>query len=141
MTRTIALATAAALCAGPVLAEAHVMSLEGMITAEQIEDGRVYALDGAYDEETWMGEEAYAFDPNYEDVGEIEDVVLDARGQMVGVTAEVGGFLGIGDHLVMLPIDEIRLVPVDDAEFAYVTRLTEDQLEELPVIEGDLLGD
>lgn len=139
MTRTALAAALAALIAGPALSEAHLMSMEGLILADDIEDGRVYALGDAYDEAEWAAGDPYAFDPEYEDVGEIEDLVLSPEGQVVGVTAEVGGFLGIGDHMVMLPLEDLRLVPVDDAEYAYVTRLTEDQLEELPAVEDGLI--
>ena len=139
MTRTAIAAALAALAAGPALAEAHLMSMEGMILASQIEDGRVYALGEAYDEAEWAGGDPYVFDPEYEDVGEIEDVVLSPDGQVIGITAEVGGFIGIGDHEVMLPLEDVRLVPAEDGQYNYVTRLTEDQLEELPAIEDDLI--
>ncbi len=139
MTRITILAAAAALTAGPALAETHVMSMDGVILADQIQDGRVYALGDAYDEGIWDAGDPYTLDSNYQDVGEIEDVVLNADGQMIGITAEVGGFLGIGDNEVMLPLGDVRLVPSEDGEYNYVTRLTEDQLEELPTIDDDLL--
>lgn len=77
----------------------------------------------------------YAYDQGYDNIGSIEDVVLDSSGQMVGIVAEVGGFLDIGDKHVMLPVEDVRLVPVDDTEYAYVTRLTADQLMELPNVD------
>ena len=60
-----------------------------------------------------------------------EDIVLDRSGQMVGVVAEVGGFLDIGDKHVIIPVENVRLVPVDDVEFALVTNHTEDELESM----------
>ena len=61
--------------------------------------------------------------------------MLDQSGQMVGIVAEVGGFLDIGDKHVMIPVDDLRLTAVDDATYSYITRLTEEQLEELPSVD------
>lgn len=134
-----ALAVCALLAAGPALADAHLMDMEGMILAGQIEDGTVYALGEIYEEEDWEGGAVYELDPEYETVGEIEDVVLSPDGHVVGILAEVGGFLGIGDRTVMLPLDDVRLVPpADGSEFAYVTRLSAEAIEELPLTEFDV---
>ena len=57
-------------------------------------------------------------------IGEIEDIILDRSGQMVGIVAEVGGFLDIGDKHVMLSVDDVRLVPVDDTTYSFVTRMS-----------------
>ena len=129
------------------------MDMAGLITSDDIIDGPVYSTGEAYDEERWLAtegvgyQEGYGFDDRYENIGEIEELVFDATGQLVGVVAEVGGFLGIGDHEVMLPLQDVRMVPVggdglaEDRQFAYVTRMTEDQLEELPRFDDDLLDD
>ena len=50
---------------------------------------------------------------------------------MKGFIAEIGGFLDIGDKHVMISLDDVSLVAVDDQSYAYVTRLNEEQLEEL----------
>ena len=54
---------------------------------------------------------------------------------MIGIVAEIGGFLGIGEHNVLLPVGDVRLVPVDDQSYSYVTRYTEEQLEQLPDVD------
>ena len=122
-----------------------------LIRTRDITGGTVYSTGAeGYDEARWTASdpmttaqtgtyETYGYDENYDNIGEIEDIVLDRSGQMVGIVAEVGGFLGIGDHHVMLPVEDVRLVPVDDSEYSYVTRYTEEQLEGLPdVDEGPL---
>ncbi|MBD3626375.1 MAG: PRC-barrel domain-containing protein, partial [Rhodobacteraceae bacterium] len=69
------------------------------------------------------------------DIGEIEDVVLSHDGQLKGIVAEVGGFLDIADKHVMLEVKDMKLVPVDDVEYAIVTRMTEEELEQLPEVD------
>ena len=60
---------------------------------------------------------------------------MNRDGQMIGIVAEVGGFLDIGDKHVMLPVEDVRLVAIDDGEYAYVTRYSEEQLEALENID------
>lgn len=73
-------------------------------------------------------------DPNWDNIGSIDDVILDREGQMVGVTGDIGGWLGIGTRQVFLPIQDVQLVPAGDTDYAYVTRYSREQLEQLPDI-------
>ncbi|ATI42176.1 hypothetical protein CBW24_09225 [Pacificitalea manganoxidans] len=100
-----------------------------LIRTRDITDGPVYAVD--VDDADWADMSYSEVDAEWEQVGEIEDIVLDRSGQMVGVVAEVGGFLDIGDKHVIIPVENVRLVPVDDVEFALVTNHTEDELESM----------
>jgi sporulation protein YlmC with PRC-barrel domain len=45
-----------------------------------------------------------------EKLGEINEVLLDKSGQATGVVIGVGGFLGIGEHDVMLGFDKVKWV-------------------------------
>jgi hypothetical protein len=47
-----------------------------------------------------------------DEIGEVKHVLMDAGGQPVAVAAEVGGFLGIGQKMVVIGLD--RLQPKDD---------------------------
>jgi putative membrane protein len=63
-----------------------------------------------------------------EDVAEIEDVVMDQSGKQYAVLS-VGGFLGIGEKKVAIPLDELQL----GKDKAYLmTAETEDQLKQMP---------
>ena len=55
---------------------------------------------------------------------QIEGIVSDVL-EMVGIVAEVGGFLDLGDKHVMISVPDVNLVAVDDKTYAYVTRLNE----------------
>lgn len=43
-------------------------------------------------------------------VGEIDEVLIDHSGKVVGFVIGVGGFLGMGEHEVLLPFDQVRFV-------------------------------
>lgn len=61
-----------------------------------------------------------------DEIGEVEDVLMEG-GEIAGVAVEVGGFLGIGDKTVVVPLDQLSLQGDD-----LVTNLTEEELEALP---------
>ena len=45
---------------------------------------------------------------NNETIGEINDVLMDAKGQVAGVIIGVGGFLGMGEKDVAIPMNALR---------------------------------
>jgi sporulation protein YlmC with PRC-barrel domain len=47
--------------------------------------------------------------PNGDNVGEIGEVVLDDGGKVEGVVVDVGGFLGVGEHPVLLDWKDVKL--------------------------------
>ncbi len=54
----------------------------------------------------FIGERVYG--ANDESIGEINDVLMDAKGQVAGVIIGVGGFLGIGEKDVALPMSALQ---------------------------------
>ena len=65
-------------------------------------------------------------------IGDIEEVLADAEGRIVAVTAEVGGFLGLGDKEVVVSLDHLEL-----QGDRFMTALTADQLEASPRWDDD----
>ena len=101
------------------------------IRARDMIDGAVYTMVESTDM-VWDGELMFdGVDDTWDKVGEIEDIVLASDGSFKGVIAEVGGFLDIGDKHVMLPIDNVKLVPVDDVSYAIVTPYSLEELKSL----------
>jgi len=45
-----------------------------------------------------------------EKIGDISDVILDKSGKASAVIIGVGGFLGLGEHLVSVPFDKVKWV-------------------------------
>jgi sporulation protein YlmC with PRC-barrel domain len=115
----LAALAASALVAWPVLAQVVVTELRDAedddlivqpynLTVDQLEDMDIF---GAGDEQ----------------IGEIEDVLIDASGNAVALVIETEGFLGIGDEDVVVGFDQVELLGD-----RFVTGLSEDQLEEMP---------
>jgi sporulation protein YlmC with PRC-barrel domain len=45
-----------------------------------------------------------------EKIGDISDVILDKSGKAVNVVIGVGGFLGMGEHMVAVPFEKLKWV-------------------------------
>lgn len=63
-----------------------------------------------------------------EEIGEVEEVLVDASGQAVAIVADVGDFLGIGDKEVIIGLDRVEMRGDD-----LVTSLTREELTGLPI--------
>jgi sporulation protein YlmC with PRC-barrel domain len=50
------------------------------------------------------------YNDNNESLGSINDLLTDKDGNIKGVVLGVGGFLGVGEHLVAIPFDKIKFV-------------------------------
>ena len=76
-----------------------------------------------------------------EEVGTIADLVMDQEQKLVGVVLSVGGFLGIGEKWVAIPVDEIDF-PAGDEPARLLVAVTEEQLTNAPdfVTRGDGRG-
>lgn len=51
------------------------------------------------------------FGPEGDEIGHIENVVVNSQGQIVAIIAEVGGFWDISDTHIAVPWDEVQLIP------------------------------
>ena len=50
------------------------------------------------------------YNDNNQNVGSINDLLMDKNGNIKAVVLGVGGFLGVGEHLVAVPLDKIKFV-------------------------------
>ena len=50
------------------------------------------------------------YNDNNESLGSISDLLMDKGGNIKAVVIGVGGFLGVGEHLVAIPFDKIKFV-------------------------------
>ncbi|MBC9246593.1 PRC-barrel domain-containing protein [Paracoccus sp. 11-3] len=112
----------------------------GLLRASALEGVDVYTID-ATGQTTWDDGVAYTeIDTNWDKIGEIEDLVLDANGDVVGAIAEVGGFLGLGEKEVVLKPEEVGYVVTAD-KIAVVSGLSKEALEQREEIAEELRGD
>jgi hypothetical protein len=66
-----------------------------------------------------------------EKVGTIADLVMDEEQKLVGVVLSVGGFLGLGDKWVAIPVEQIQF-PAPDQPARLLVAVTEEQLTNAP---------
>jgi hypothetical protein len=58
-----------------------------------------------------MMDEAEVIGANGEEIGDVENIILNRQGRILGIVAEVGGFWDIGDTHVFVPWDQVRIGP------------------------------
>lgn len=93
---------------------------------------RVYRAD-AVDADSYEGVQ-----DGWEDIGEINDVILSRDGTVEAVLVDIGGFLGIGENQVAVDMGSIRFVadsatPDQEDDFFLVLNAPRGALEEAPV--------
>jgi hypothetical protein len=120
----------------PMTADSVVLT--STFRASHLMGNSIYALETEDGSDAWtVTGDVNDIAANYDDIGSIDDLLINDQGKIVGVLAEVGGFLGIGDKLVLLGLDEIR-VTVSDGNPYYVTRITADALEDREAVDDSL---
>lgn len=93
---------------------------------------RVYASEAAVDGDAFDG-----IQDGWEDIGEINDVVLTRDGKVEAVLVDIGGFLGIGERQVAVDMDAVRFVADnatadDEADYFLVINAARATLEGAP---------
>lgn len=106
------------------------------IRASEFIGKQIYASESdAADKNTGIG-------TDWEDIGEINDVILTRDGQVAAVLVDVGGFLGIGERTVAVDMNAIRLVSdsgtSDDMnDYFIVMRANRANLESAPEYDAE----
>jgi hypothetical protein len=78
-----------------------------------------------------------AVSDRYDNIGEVNDLVLSGDGRIHQVVLGVGGFLGIGEKNVAIGWGDLRLMRGSDGKlFAMVTR-TKEQLQAMPSFQAE----
>ncbi|WP_299849030.1 EamA family transporter [uncultured Roseovarius sp.] len=79
---------------------------------------------------------------DWEDVGEISDVILSRDGNVMAVMLDIGGFLGIGERTVAVNMSDLNLVSDGDdkGDFFIVVNSTKAHLEEAPEYDTTNVG-
>ncbi|WP_375263716.1 PRC-barrel domain-containing protein [Palleronia sp.] len=107
---------------------------EQFIRAESIIGADIYTQYMEYDEASW-GDTGYygEIDQDWEEIGKVSDIVISRDGTIVGVIAEIGGWLDIGDEDVVIDIADLKTVggtaESGYGDLALVTPLSQEQLE------------
>ncbi|WP_134679021.1 PRC-barrel domain-containing protein [Paracoccus ravus] len=83
--------------------------------AETFIGKRLYVSEADVDGSAAMNE----VDENWDDVGEISDLVISKDGQVKAVLVDIGGFLGMGEKSVSVAMDQLMVIRDGDSENDY----------------------
>ena len=145
---TTALAAALAL-PGTAMAQSDTQATQqGM--SNTIDAGKLVSLDEwQYNDlyqQGWSAEnfidEMEVYDENGEEIGDVEDLIVDPQGKLLSVIAEVGGFWDIGDTHVSVPWDQVTVNEARDGVVVPVTEANVDEYDAFTYsgLEGSQLG-
>jgi sporulation protein YlmC with PRC-barrel domain len=67
-------------------------------------------------------------DPNAENIGDVNDLIIDDNGEITQAVIGVGGFLGIGEKDVAVPFDDLQVVE-RDGDIRLIYSASKEQLE------------
>jgi sporulation protein YlmC with PRC-barrel domain len=70
-----------------------------------------------------------------ENVGDINDIVIGRDGKVYGVVIGVGGFLGLGEKDVIVPMDRLQFVRDNNNNPRYVITASRQELEQAPAFD------
>ncbi|WP_164879587.1 PRC-barrel domain-containing protein [Afifella aestuarii] len=82
---------------------------------------------------SWMGQTVYSSaGPDAEEVGDIDDLLVDENGNITAAIIGVGGFLGLGEKEVALDYDQFQVTQDQNGEMRLVVDATEEELKNAP---------
>ncbi|WP_425093472.1 PRC-barrel domain-containing protein [Tropicimonas sp. S265A] len=115
------------------------MASESDLHASDFIGMTVYAT-GTVQETEWDIDEVAGMQADWDNVGEINDLIITRDGEISAVLVDIGGFLGMGERQVAMNMDEIRFVSdsetEDEGDFFLVIPASQAELEEAPEYEG-----
>lgn len=97
--------------------------------ASELMGSRLYSTEGEVSAPIESGETS-----EWNDLGEINDIVLSEDGSVEVVVVGIGGFLGIGERDAAVSMDELQIVrdSEDESEFYLVVNSTQEEIENAP---------
>ena len=85
--------------------------------------------DGSYNASAVIGLDVR--NSNNDSIGSVRQLIVDKKGTVTGVVVDVGGFLGIGAHPVLLQWNQVQLADRDGKTIA-VVNVDKDTLKQMP---------
>jgi hypothetical protein len=102
------------------------------IRADEAIGADIYSMNETYDEAAWGANDWYdEVGAEWENVGEVEDIIISRNGRVIGLVVETGGWLDIGDESYVIDLRDLRMVGEGD-DIHFVTRLSQEQMEAQP---------
>ncbi len=115
--------------------EATTTATEPKNTRESFMEGRTKLGSEQIEATTLDG--AWAYDSEYNHIGEVGEVLMTADGKIDAMVIDVGGFLGLGEKPVAMAFKEVELYRNESDEIAVVVPYTEEQLDTATAYDAD----
>ena len=98
---------------------------------------RVYASENEI-----TAKRAATVDADWNDIGEVSDVIMSRDGETESILLDIGGFLGIGEKTVAVNFDELHFVPSGDGrgDFFLAFNASQQMMEDAEPFDFDQLG-
>jgi hypothetical protein len=128
---------------GAAFADGHAkMSEVGTVSAEPTDffasdliGMRIYNVEVEFDASQPMMADG---EKEWDDIGEINDIIVTADGQVSAVILGIGGFIGIGERDVSVPMSSIMvLTEAENDDRFLVVKTSKEMLEQAPAFERD----
>jgi len=75
----------------------------------------------------------------WDDIGEINDIIVSQEGDVTAVILGVGGFLGMGERDVSISMDKIKILTDEDGDRFLVVTTSKEMLEQSPEFERPMV--
>jgi PRC-barrel domain protein len=127
---------------GAAFAEAHSEGF-GNVAVEQTDflasdliGMRIYNSEAEVDAATPVANGA---EQDWDDIGEINDIIVSKDGEVTAVILGIGGFLGLGERDVSISMDKIRILNDEDGDRFLVVNTSKEMLEQAPEFERPMM--
>lgn len=140
-TTALVLATSVPVFAQSTAPSIYLEGVENGIRASDFIGKRVYLTEA---DTSGMSKTAMAeADTNWQDAGEISDLIISLSGDTEAVLVDFGGFLGMGEKTVALDVSQLALVPDSDSpdDYFIVFKGTPADLEGAAAFNPDMVFD
>ena len=96
---------------------------------------RIYNSEAEVENDATVAEGA---EKEWDDIGEINDIIVTKDGKVTAVILGIGGFLGMGERDVSISMDKIRILSDEDGDRFLVVNTSKEMLEQSPEFEREM---
>ena len=109
------------------------------ITASWLQGRAIYTTNQPSTTE-WTDATGDAVPGDWNEIATVSDIVMSPDGQVMGYIADIGGFLGMGTHTVLLDLDVLNMAMFGD-DTVLATNYSQEELEALPEFDMETVRD
>jgi len=97
---------------------------------------RIYNSEAEVEADATLAADA---EKEWDDIGEINDIIVTKDGDVSAVILGIGGFLGMGERDVSISMDKIKILSDEDGERFLVVNTSKEMLEQAPEFERPMM--